>query len=158
MKPLPPLLPPLHPPSSLAWHHRSSSFPPLDREEEAHNVLCRLRRVPESDPRIRLELLEIKAVSMFEQETRAAKYPDVNGKIQVALQEYKDLFVLPHLNRRLLIACMLQFLQQFTGTFPQLGSSKLLIRIGINAVIYYAPIMFRSVCCLTLCHPTINTC
>ncbi|CAG8017445.1 unnamed protein product [Penicillium salamii] len=116
-----------------------------DREEEAQNVLCRLRRVPESDPRIRLELLEIKAASMFEQETRAAKYPDVNGKIQVALREYKDLFVLPHLNRRLLIACMLQFLQQFTGTFPQLGSSKLLIRLGINAVIYYAPIMFRSI-------------
>lgn len=101
-----------------------------DREEEARDVLCRLRRVPESDPRIRLELLEIKAASMFEQETRAAKYPNVSGKIQIALREYKDLFVLRHLNRRLLIACMLQFIQQFTG---------------INAVIYYAPTMFRSV-------------
>ncbi|CAG8139637.1 unnamed protein product [Penicillium olsonii] len=86
-----------------------------DREQEARDVLCRLRRVPESDPRIRLELLEIKAASLFEQETRAAKYPDVRGKVQVALREYKDLFVLPHLNRRLLIACMLQFIQQFTG-------------------------------------------
>ncbi|KAJ5361709.1 hypothetical protein N7541_002553 [Penicillium brevicompactum] len=101
-----------------------------DREEEARDVLCRLRRVPESDPRIRLELLEIKAASMFEQETRAAKYPNVSGKIQIALREYKDLFVLRHLNRRLLIACMLQFIQQFTG---------------INAVIYYAPTMFRSI-------------
>lgn len=86
-----------------------------DREEEAREVLSRLRRVPESDPRVCLELLEIKAATMFEQETRIAKYPDINGKIQIAVREYKDLFVLRHLNRRLLIACMLQILQQFTG-------------------------------------------
>ncbi|CAG8187962.1 unnamed protein product [Penicillium olsonii] len=119
-----------------------------DREQEARDVLCRLRRVPESDPRIRLELLEIKAASLFEQETRAAKYPDVRKKVQVALREYKDLFVLPHLNRRLLIACMLQFIQQFTGGLNDRDRTLewlSLMRTGINAVIYYAPIMFRSI-------------
>lgn len=86
-----------------------------DREEEARIVLRQLRRVPESDHRLHLELLEIKAASLFDQETRAAKYPNLNGKLRLALREYKDLFVLRHLNRRLLIACMLQFIQQFTG-------------------------------------------
>ncbi|KAJ6078597.1 hypothetical protein N7467_008350 [Penicillium canescens] len=102
----------------------------VDREDEARDVLCRLRRVPESDYRIRLELLEIKAATIFEQESRATKYPNSKGKLQVAMREYKDLFVLRHLNRRLFIACMLQFIQQFTG---------------INAVIYYAPTMFQSI-------------
>jgi hypothetical protein len=86
-----------------------------DREDKARDVLCRLRRVPESDYRIRLELLEIKAATIFEQESRATKYPNSKGKLQVAMREYKDLFVLRHLNRRLFIACMLQFIQQFTG-------------------------------------------
>ena len=85
---------------------------------------------------------------MFEQETRTAKYPNINGKIQVVLQEYKDLFVLRHLNRRLLIACMLQFIQQFTGMFETYLTSIFLTISGINAVIYYAPTMFKSVCCL----------
>ena len=118
----------------------------LGREKEARNVLRQLRRVPDSDHRLHLELLEIKAASLFDKETRMAKYPNIHGRLQVALREYKDLFVLRHLNQRLLIACMLQFIQQFTGTPRAPLPPNVLTVAGINAVIYYAPTMFNSVC------------
>ncbi|KAI9927097.1 hypothetical protein ASPWEDRAFT_177557 [Aspergillus wentii DTO 134E9] len=100
------------------------------REEQARSVLLRIRRVPASDPRIFLELSEIKAATLFDQETRAAKFPHIQGRLRLGFHEYKQLFVSRHLNRRLIIACFLQLLQQFSG---------------INAIIYYAPTIFTSV-------------
>ncbi|KAL4738628.1 general substrate transporter [Aspergillus similis] len=102
----------------------------VGREDEARRVLIRIRRVPDTDPRITLELLDIKAANLFDRESRAAKFPDVTGRVRLALHEYRELLVVPHLNRRLLIASLLQVLQQFTG---------------INAIIYYAPTMFTSI-------------
>ncbi|KAL3440968.1 general substrate transporter [Aspergillus insuetus] len=102
----------------------------VGREEEARAVLVRIRRVPETDQRIDLELLDIKAATIFDSESRAAKFPDVTGRLRLALHEYRELIVVPHLNRRLLISSLLQVLQQFTG---------------INAIIYYAPTMFTSI-------------
>ncbi|KAL3484399.1 general substrate transporter [Aspergillus germanicus] len=102
----------------------------VGREEEARAVLVRIRRVPESDQRIDLELLDIKAATIFDRESRAAKFPDVTGRLRLSLHEYRELIVVPHLNRRLLISSLLQVLQQFTG---------------INAIIYYAPTMFTSI-------------
>ncbi|KAJ5691025.1 hypothetical protein N7488_011760 [Penicillium malachiteum] len=91
------------------------------REEEALKVLVKLRRVPVTDYRLRSEFLEIKAARMFGENS---------SRVYVALQEYKELFTVSHLGKRTMVACLLQFIQQFTG---------------INAIFYYAPQFFEAI-------------
>lgn len=93
----------------------------VDREEEARATLIRIRRVPETDERIRLELLEITAAAVFDRESTAALYPGVTSPVRLTYLRYKSLFVVRHLNRRLFIACLLQVIQQFTGE-PNMSS------------------------------------
>lgn len=101
-----------------------------DREDEARKTLIRLRRVPEDDIRITMEILEIKAATIFERETVKELYGTSMSPFALNFQQYKDLFIVPHLRKRTAIACLLQIIQQFTG---------------INAIIYYAPQIFGSI-------------
>lgn len=78
-------------------------------------TLVRLRRVPESDYRLKVEILEIKAARMFDHQTKVEKYGQDASTFRVSLQEYKELFSVGHLRRRTMIACLLQVIQQFTG-------------------------------------------
>jgi sugar porter (SP) family MFS transporter len=100
------------------------------REEEAMATLIRVRRVAPDDHRLKLELLEIKAATIFDQETKQIRFGHIKSPFKVALRQYAELFSVGHLRRRLVIACLLQIIQQFTG---------------INAIIYYAPQIFRAI-------------
>ena len=94
------------------------------RDEEAKAVISKLRRLPENDPLVRAEYLEIKAAVMFDEETER-EVVGTGG----ALAPWKALFA-PNMFKRLVLGCGIMIFQQFTG---------------INAVLYYAPQIFTSV-------------
>lgn len=85
------------------------------RQDEAFATLKRLRRVAEDDPRLKAEMMEIKVAYLFEQESLKIKYGSEATRFDIALQQYKELFTVPHLYKRTIIACLLQIIQQFTG-------------------------------------------
>ncbi|KIW03089.1 uncharacterized protein PV09_05734 [Verruconis gallopava] len=100
------------------------------REEEAFASLLRLRRVSADDQRVKLELAEIKAATIFDRESTAERFHGVNSSFSIAIRQYVELFTAKHLRQRMIIACLLQIIQQFTG---------------INAIIYYAPQIFKAI-------------
>ncbi|CEF86811.1 hypothetical protein FGSG_04700 [Fusarium graminearum PH-1] len=105
-----------------------------DREEEALLNLAKLRALPESDPRVQREILDIIAEARFQASALRERHPnltqrtDLGGKIRLALFSRADCFK-PGCWRRTLVGAGLMFFQQFTG---------------INALIYYSPTLFGT--------------
>lgn len=104
------------------------------REDEAIEVLSKLRRLPVDHPLIQEEYRDIKVAVEFEKRLDQHRFPDlVNGGLAAGFKKgvygYLELFQ-RHLILRLFIACAIQFFQQF---------------VGINAIIYYAPNIMQSV-------------
>jgi len=106
------------------------------RDNEALASLCRLRRVGADDPRVQAEWMDIRAEVAFHREVAQKKHPNlaVRGHqsrrvaIKLELAAYIDCFRQGYW-RRTMVGIGLMFFQQF---------------VGINALIYYSPSLFKT--------------
>ncbi|KAK7222150.1 hypothetical protein V2G26_010153 [Clonostachys chloroleuca] len=100
----------------------------VGKNTEALASLCKLRCLPETDDRVRSEYQSIVAEVEFQRLMEDAKHPGVQG-LKLEILQWLDLFDRKKW-RRVAVGCGVCFFQQFSG---------------INAFIYYAPTLFRSI-------------
>ncbi|KAG9677780.1 hexose carrier protein, partial [Aureobasidium melanogenum] len=100
----------------------------VGRNEEALSSLCKLRRLPDTDARVRTEYEGILAEVEFETAMQEKRHPGIHG-IKLELLSWADLFT-KKVWRRTAVGMGVAFFQQFSG---------------INAFIYYAPTLFESI-------------
>lgn len=103
------------------------------RDQESLQSLARLRRLPETDHRVRQEWLDIRAEAAFHKEVSAQRHPTLqDGKtsswFKLEIASWADCFK-SGCWRRTMVGMGLMFFQQF---------------VGINALIYYSPTLFDT--------------
>ncbi|ETS77437.1 hypothetical protein PFICI_11311 [Pestalotiopsis fici W106-1] len=99
-----------------------------DRHEECLQSLCQLRKLPDTDDRVQAEYRGILAEVKFQVVMLERRHPGVRG-LKLEIVQWLDLFAIKRW-RRTAVGVGVCFFQQFQG---------------INAFIYYAPTLFRSI-------------
>ncbi|KAI0423447.1 arabinose-proton symporter [Xylaria sp. FL1042] len=103
------------------------------RNDEALQVLSKLRALPATDSRVLNEWLDIRAEATFCKETNMERHPKlhdgrISSRVKLQLISYLDCFR-GRLWKRTHVAIGLMFFQQFGG---------------VNALIYYSPTLFAT--------------
>ncbi|KAI8980112.1 general substrate transporter [Trametes punicea] len=103
-------------------------------DDEALQVLSRARRQPPDSDLVQIEFLEIKAQYLFEKETTALKFPNLqdntwSSNFKLGFYDYLSLLRSRPLLYRVAVGSLTMFFQQWTG---------------VNAILYYAPSIFKD--------------
>ncbi|EUC46368.1 hypothetical protein COCMIDRAFT_25582 [Bipolaris oryzae ATCC 44560] len=103
------------------------------RDDEALQVLGKLRKLPTTDTRVFQEWCEIRAEVAFNREVNLERHPDLQGntrmdEFKLEIQSWLDCFR-HRCWRRTVVGVGIMFFQQF---------------VGINALIYYSPSLFKT--------------
>lgn len=92
----------------------------LDRDDEALQVLSKLRRLPANDEVIQIEYLTIKSEALFEEETLTRKIPGIAAKtgknrLLRELAQYALIFRSWDAFKRVAMGSLVMFFQQWCG-------------------------------------------
>ncbi|KAF6823366.1 MFS monosaccharide transporter [Colletotrichum plurivorum] len=104
------------------------------REDEALRNLSKLRTLPDTDPRVRREWMEIVAEARFQSAVLAERHPalagnkNISSSLKLEVVSWTDCFK-AGCWKRTHVGAGLMFFQQF---------------VGINALIYYSPTLFKT--------------
>jgi hypothetical protein len=100
------------------------------REDECLKNLAYLRGKPAESPEVQYEFRTLQAERLVEQEAARERYGKNEVTLAVAFLEYRRLLTSKPLLKRLAIGALAQTCQQWTG---------------INAILYYAPTIFKGI-------------
>lgn len=89
------------------------------RDEECLATLCRLRRLPSSDPRVQAEYITIQAEAVHNRLALIIRHPalqgaDIASQARLEIATWLDMFK-PGVIRRTACGALLMFFQQFVG-------------------------------------------